>query len=258
MIKKLKKAIPAVISALLCMTIALGVTASAANTDIWKDTKALTSMKYNSKYIKWAEKYSEKETKNTVAYSKSRTKKFLDRLQKEANAENPEYIFGLIDSDSMMCYVFAENSFKGVSLIDGECNILYLNDNAMTVISTVKKTKASLKLDKDETEEFNEITSEYADEYSDDVAETFGFDIAENAKGKIFKFRSDEKIYYYEEFDTDSYYGNIGMVFTEKGTPIALYINDIAFCVTFKTKVDDSEFDIPKGYKTIDFDDFEY
>lgn len=258
MIKKLKKAIPAVISALLCMTIALGVTASAANTDIWKDTKALTSMKYNSKYIKWAEKYSEKETKNTVAYSKSRTKKFLDRLQKEANAENPEYIFGLIDSDSMLCYVFAENSLKGVSLVDGECSALYLSNNKMTVISIENKTKAYLKVNDDETEEFNKIVSEYSAEYSEDIADTLDFDIAENAKGKIFKFRSDEKVYYYEEFDTDSRYGNIGMVFTEKGTPIVLYMNDVAFCVTFKTKVDDSEFDIPKGYKTIDFDDFEY
>lgn len=258
MIKKLKKAIPAIISALLCMIIALGVTASASNADVWKDTKALTSLKYNSKYISWAEKYSEKETKNTVAYSKSRTKKFLDRLQKEATAENPEYIFGLIDSDSMLCYVFAENSFKGVSLIDGDCNILYLSNNTLTLISTVNKTKTYSKMDKDETEEFNKIASNYAAEYSEQTAETFGFDISENAKGKIFKFRSDEKIYYYEEFDTDSYYGNIGLIFTEKGTPIALYLNDSAFCLSFKTTVDESEFDIPKGYKTVDYDEFEY
>lgn len=258
MLKKFKKVFPAVISAVLCVTMVLGMTASAANSDIWKDTKALTSLKYNSNYIKWTEKYSKKETKNTIAYSKSRTKKFLDKIQKEAAAEKPEYILGFINSDRMMCYVFKENSFKGVSLIDGEGAVLYLNDNSMTLISTDKKTKAFIKVDDGETEEFNELASEQASIYSKQTAETFDFDISENAKGKLFKFKSGEKIYYYEEFDAGSYYGNVGFLFTENGTPIALYMNDMTFCVSFKTTVDDSEFDIPKGYKTVDVDDFEY
>lgn len=258
MLRKLKKVFPAVISALLCVTMVLGITASAANSNIWKDTKALTSLKYNSNYIKWAEKYSAKEAKNTVSYSKSRTKKFLDKFQKKATAEKPEYIFGLINSDNMLCYVFKENGFKGVSLIDGECTVLYLNDNAMTVISTYNKTKAFIKVNDDETESFNEIASEQASKYSNEAAETFDFDISENKKGKLFKFKSDEKIYYYEEFDAGSYYGNVGFLFTENGTPIALHMNDMTFCVSFKTTVDNSEFDIPKGYKTVDYDDFEY
>ena len=258
MLRKLKKALTAFVSAALCVTVVLGITASAANSDIWKDTKALTSLNYNSKYTNWAEKYSEKEAKNTVFYSKSRTKKLLDKIQKEAIAEKPEYIFGLIDSDSMLCYVFKGNSFKGVSLMDDECNVMYLSGNALTLVSTDKKTKASLKVDDDETEDFNNIASEYISKYSAQTAETFDFDIAENSKGKLFKFKSSEKIYYYEEFDTDSYYGNIGFVFTEKGTPIAMYLNGRTFCISFKTTVDDSEFKIPKGYKAVDFDDFEY
>lgn len=258
MLRKLKKAFPAVISAILCVTMILGMTASAANSNIWKDTKALTSLKYNSNYIKWAEKYSKKKAQNTVSYGKSRTKKFLDKLQKESTAENPEYIFGFINSDRMMCYAFKENSFKGVSLIDGECTVLYISNKELALISTDKKTKTSYKATDDETEEFNNIASEYVSKYSEQTAETFDFDIAKNAKGKLFKFKSDEKIYYYEEFDTDSYYGNVGFVFTEKGTPIAMYLNDLTFCVSFKTTVDDSEFKIPKGYKTVDADDFEY
>lgn len=258
MLKEIKRAIPAVISAVLCVTVAFGTVAHAADNDLWKDTKALTSLTYNSKYIKWAEKYSEKDAKNTVKYDKSRTKKFLDRLQREAAAETPEYIFGLIDSDSMMCYAFGKNSFKNVSLMKGESSALYLNDNAMTLVSAGKKTKASLSVNDDETEDFNEIVAEYTEESTKDTADTFDFDIAENAKGKIFKFKSDEKIYYYEEFETDGDFRYIGFLFTEKGTPLAFCFNGTALCMTFKTKVEDSEFDIPKGYKTVDYDDFEY
>ena len=63
---------------------------------------ALTSFKYNSNYIKWGEKYSEKKAESKVAYSKSRTKKFLDRLSKAANSENPTYSFGLIEKTGLV------------------------------------------------------------------------------------------------------------------------------------------------------------
>ena len=125
------------------------------------------------------------------------------------------------------------------------------------MLSVENKTKTGIK-GKSYKKEISKISSEYIEERTAAVADIFDFDIAENAKGKIFKFKSDDKIYYYEEFDTDSYYGNVGFVFTEKGTPIAMVFNNTAFCMSFKTTVDDSEFDIPKGYKTVDIDDFEY
>lgn len=260
MLRKLKKIFPAVVSAVLCAAMALGVTASAADktSELWKEAKALTSLKYNSNYIKWGEKYSEKETKNKVAYSKSRTKKFLDKLSKAANAENPTYSFGLIEKSGLVTYVFKDGSLKIISMVDGEVDAMYATENAITLLSVKNKTKVSLK-GKSYKEEINKLSAKYTEERTAEVAELYDLDIAENAKGKIFKFTSDDKTYYYEEFETDgSYFDNVGFVFTEKGTPVAMVSNNTAFCLSFKTTVDDSEFDIPKGYKTVDIDDFEF
>lgn len=260
MLRKLKKAVPAVISAILCVTMVLGVTASAAakNSDLWKEAKSLTNLKYNSQYIKWAEKYSDKETKNKVAYSKSYTKKFLDKLSKTANKKNPTYSFGLIEKSGLVSYVFKDGSLKIISLVDGEVTNIYVNDSTITFLSVKNKTKVSIG-GKGFKKEYDELSAEYTEERTKEVAEIFDFDIAENAKGKIFKFKSDDKIYYYEEFEADgSYFEKVGFLFTEKGTPIAIFMNNTAFCISFKTTVDDSEFDIPKGYKTVDFDDFEF
>lgn len=259
MLRKLKKAVPAVISAVLCAAMLLGVTASAASSDIWKDTKALTSLKYNSNYIKWGEKYSEKKTKNTIAYSKSRTKKFLDKLSKAANAKNPTYSFGLIKSDGLVNYVFKDGSIKIISLVDGTATTMYATDDSLTLLSVANKTKVSAG-GRDFKDELDKISAEYTQKRTEEVAEIYDFEISENAKGKLFKFKSDDKIYYYEEFETEEsdYFYTVGFLFTEKGTPIAMVTNGVAFCMSFKTAVDDSEFDIPKGYKTVDLDDFEY
>ena len=71
-------------------------------------------------------------------------------------------------------------------------------------------------------------------------------------KGKIFRFKSKEKLYYYEEFNGS------GFIFNENGTPLAAYLDGEAYCISFKTTVDDSEFNIPNNYKTVSFDDFDY
>ena len=260
MLKKFKKFFPAVVSAMLCVTMLLSVTASAADKDtyVWKDTKALTSLKYNSNYIKWAEKYGAKEAKNTVSYGKSRTKKFLDKLNQNVNKEKPTYSFGLIEKKGLVNYVFKDGSLKVISLVDGKVTTLYVHDYYVTLISVKNKTKVSAG-GKSAKTEFDRLAAEHTQKRTAEVAEVFDFEIAENEKGKLFKFKSEDKTYYYEEFKTeDSRFDKVGFLFTEKGTPVAMYINNTAFCISFKTTVDDSEFDIPKGYKTVDVDDFEY
>ena len=158
MLRKLKKALPAIVSAILCVTMVLGITASAhpGRTDsngghydrstgtyhthngggssssssssssstsytfenkntttktsdnksttnsaasVWSETKALTTAKYNSNYIKWVEKYSAKDTKNTVTFGKSRTKKFYEKQLKTLNAEEPQFALNLVTKD---------------------------------------------------------------------------------------------------------------------------------------------------------------
>lgn len=250
MLKMLKRIFPAIVSALLCVTMLLGVTASAervstVDSNIWKDSKALTNAKYYSKYIKLAAKYSEKDTENTVTYDKSRMKKFTDRFVKAASADDPQFSFSLIDKNAIIYFAVKGDDCKAVICFDDLMGIaLYTDGKKSTFLSVGDKIKAT----EDEGSDGKEAASL--------LAEDFDFGVSENAKGKIFKIKSEEKIYYYEEFEGDYY--NVGMLFSEKGNPLAIVTGGEVYCISFKTSVDDSEFDIPKGYKTVDYDDFEY
>ena len=248
MLRKLKKAIPAIISALLCVTMALGITVSAekkssVDTSVWSDTKALTSAKYYSKYIKLASKYSEKDSKNTVTYDKSRIKKFADKFAKATSAKNPEFSFGLIDKESIVYLAVKGDNSKVVICMYNAGLAFYSDGKKMSYLSVEDKIMT------DDIED----DSTGADTAAG-IADEFDFGISENAKGKIFKFKSEEKIYYYEEFENDYYV--VGMLFNENGTPLAIVVDDEVYCISFKTSVDDSEFNIPKGYKNLDIDDF--
>lgn len=103
MLRKLKKALPAIVSAVLCVTMALGITASAAS--VWSETKALTTAKYNSNYIKWVEKYSEKDAKSTVTFGKSRTKKFYEKQLTAFNAKDPQFALNMATKDEIMSVI---------------------------------------------------------------------------------------------------------------------------------------------------------
>lgn len=250
MLRKLKKAVPAVISAILCVTMILGMTASAERKNsgdgtVWSNSKALTNAKYYSKYIKLASKYSEKESKNTVSYEKSRMKKFSDKFSKAASAKNPELSFSLIDKESIIYLAVKGDKNKTVFCMYNIGIAYYSDGKTMSLLSVKDKSMM--------TENVEDSTDS---NIASDIADGFDFGISGNAKGRLFKFKSEEKIYYYEEFDRDHYV--IGMLFNEKGSPLAIVMDDEVYCISFKTAVDDAEFDIPKGYKIVDYDDFDY
>lgn len=250
MLKKIKKLFPAVVSAVLCVTMLLGVTVSAekknaVDASVWKETKAITNAKYYSKYIKLASKYSEKDGKNTVTYDKSRMKKFADRFFDAVYADDPQFSFSLTDKESIVYFAVKGEKYK--SVIYYELGVASYSDGKKTTyLSVDDKIKAT---DSESTD-----SKETASVLAADL--NYIVDISENAKGKVFKIKSDEKIYYYEEFEAENYI--VGMLFSENDSPLAFVMDDEVYCISFSTKVDDSEFDIPKGYKTIDYDDYKY
>ncbi len=254
MLRKFKKILPTVVSVILCVTMMFGITASAAEKNsVWSSAKALTSAKYNSNYIKWAEKYSKKDTKNTVTYSKSRTKKVLDRITKEMSADDPEYSLYMISSDRVMAAAAKDWNFKlVVSDENGTGDAAYINGRTVTMLNIAEKTMSSVTATKKQAEEIPELIKQS----SEPVRECFDFGFEDSDKGKIFKFKSGEKIYYYEEFDSEEL-DEVGFLFSEKGTLLAMINRGDAFCISFKTTVKDSEFDLPEGYKTVDYGDFE-
>ncbi|MCM1328169.1 MAG: hypothetical protein NC253_01895 [Ruminococcus sp.] len=259
MIRKLRKIFPAVISAVLCVTMALGIAVSAdvfddkaaADKKIWSETKAIANAKYYPTYIKWAEKYSAKETKNTVSYSKSRTKKFFDKVNNALKADEPQFSLAIIDKESVSCVACKGDKAKNAGCNYGVAMAIYADGNDLTVLSINKKLKTADRYEGD--------TDYGIETYADIAAFYAAWDIKLNVyfeeEGKIFKFKSGDKIYFYEEFKSGNL-AKVGFLFNEKGTPLAMTVDGSASCVSFKTKVDDSEFDIPKGYKTVNTDEF--
>lgn len=254
-LNKIKRTFSAGIAALMCFAVTLSVPAAAKTTDaVWKDTKSLAGASYNSTYIKWVEKYSEKDTTKTVKYSKSMTKKLLDKLEKASEKDEPQFIIRLINNEEIASAAVKGDKFKATGYIDG-AGMAYLGDSKnITLLDPNDKEKCSLKTSK---------ASEYkiwipsAGEVAQSGTELFNFDISENATGKLFKFKSGEKIYYYEEFK-DSSYGSVGFLFSESGNILAMTNQGDSFCVSVSFKVNDSEFNIPKDYKDVNYTDIDW
>lgn len=252
MLRKIKKALPAIISALLCVTMVLGITASAAS--VWSDAKALTNAKYNSNYIKWVEKYSQKESKSTVTFSKSRTKKFLDKQIKATKSDDPQTSVSLISKDVLVSVAYKGDSMKLVIYESDMGLAFYANSKEMAMLSIAdkKKTTVPVTAEMEYDELIGNMNQSFMDFDSDDYYANLG--ISENAKGKIFKFKSGDKTYYYEEFKSADY-DKFGFLFTEKGTPIAIIGDNVIACFTISNKIKDSEFTVPDGYKETDVND---
>lgn len=236
MIKKLKRIAAVFAAAAICLTSVIGTSVSAAEQkSVWSETKALTTAKYNSKYIKWAEKYSAKETEKTVSYSKSRTKKFYDKMKNTLSKDDAEFTLSLLDNEAILYLACKGEKSKAVLYIGDEGVGIYMDPDKMTLVSVEDKTMAS-----------DDMTENYTQDGAAATKDVLDFDIEESSKGKIFKFKSNEKVYCYEEFEGDTY--DVGFLFNEKDKPIAMTIDGDACCFRLSYSVKDSEFDLPKGY----------
>lgn len=239
------------------LTAAVSTTADygvkAAKKSVWSETKSIAGATYNSNYIKLAEKYSKKEKKKSISFGKSRTKKFFEKFYKNMDAESDEveYRFSALTKDEIMSITIKEDKYKVVVYEDGEGMAVYITPKEMTILSVNDKKKMTMPIPEDY--DYSEITEELTGTgiVLDDVNLSVGID--DDEKGKYFKIKSGEKIYYYEEFEYED--DTIGMLFSEKGTPLALASDGFAACFTVSYSVKDSEFNIPKGYKEAEIDD---
>ncbi|MDE7304034.1 MAG: hypothetical protein K2N60_12015 [Oscillospiraceae bacterium] len=252
---KFKKVLFSVVSAVLCIAMVLSVPASAAEKkSVWSETKALTSAKYNSNYIKWAEKYSAKEAKNTIAFGKSRTKKFYESQLESFDAKDPKFVVNIIDKENILSIACKGKKIKTVEYINGEGTGIYIDNKNMTLLSVGDKVRITMPLTKEFAyDELNEMMGEVLafdnNKYMTDV-----LGVTDKTKGKLFKFTSNEKTYYYEEFE-GSKAGRFGYLFDSKGNTLATVNGEgTAVCVSISFSVKDSEFNIPKEYKDIPLD----
>lgn len=255
-LSKIKRTFSIGIAAVLCFAVTLSVPAAAKTTDaVWKETKSLAGAGYSSTYIKLVEKYSEKDTTKTVTFSKSRTKKLLDKLEKASEKDEPQFIIKLTNNMEIVSAAVKGDKFKATGYVIGGDGMAYIGDSKnITLFDINDKEKCSLKISKASK---YQIWFPNAGNVAESVMALFNFDISDNAKGKLFKFKSGEKIYYYEEFK-DSNYGSAGFLFSESGNILAMTNQGDSFCVSVSFKVSDSEFNIPKDYKDVDYTDIDW
>lgn len=252
---KIKRAVSALTAAALCFALSLSVPA-AAKTDaaMWREVRTIAGVKYNSSYIKWLEKYSAKEAKSTVAYSKSRTKKFVYKFSKAAYSDEPRLSLSIINDERAASAAVKGDKFRVIGCIDDYCLAYYSDSENITFFDFNAKEKFEGSMNN--ASEYGlgfSNASELAEECGNGL---FDFFIPDDEKGKVFKIKSGEKIYYYEEFYSDMY-GVLGFLFSEDGNILALKNQDGSFCVSFSQKVDDSVFNMPeKGFKKVKLEDF--
>lgn len=246
---KLRKTLLSAVSAVLCMAMFLGISAFAAEKrNLWKETKALTSAKYYSDYIKLVQKYSAKEAKNTVSFGKSLTKKFYESQLDEMDSENPTFLLNLISKDEIASVALKDGKMKVVMYTDGQGIGMYLTKKQMVMLSVNEKQKVTVPVSGDDYDATLDSMSDSIANFDNDEYMEEDLGVTDKTKGKYFKFKSGDKIYYYEEFEGDVQ-GTFGFLFNSKGKPIAEYAQGEAYCLNYSSKVDDSEFKIPSGYK---------
>lgn len=250
-LSKFKRVLSAVIAAVLCISAILGVPASAAKKSVWQETKELAGAKYYSKYITWVEKYSEKDTKNTVTYSKSRTKKFLDKFKKASEKDNPQFSYSVINKDYIMYTAIKGSNFKAVGYTETLAAAYIGNSKKITFFDMHDKEKYSVPIK--ETDFSIPDAETFAESAAEAFYTIFNFDIKDDYIGTVFKFKSGDKTYYYEKFDDD-----LGFLFSESGNVLAGNIGGNIYCINISYKVDSSVFDIPSGYKSVDIKDIDW
>lgn len=254
---KIKRVLSAVIAALLCFVTVSSVPASAKSNDaVWQEIKAMSGAKYNSTYIKLMEKYSAKDAKNTIAYSKSRTKKFMDKFLKAAHKDKPQFKLNIINKDYLVSAAVKGDKFRAVGYIEGDGLAYYYDSENITLFNINTKEKCFCPMNEALENGFAIAdTNEFAE--AAESESIFDFFILDNEKGKVFKIKSGEKIYYYEEFESERYTnkGIFGFLFSENGNILAVINSEGSFCVSFSQKVDDSAFDIPeKDFNVVKYD----
>lgn len=254
---KIKRVVSAGVAAVMCVTMALSAPASAATNTAYKNSKALTNATYNSKYIKWVDKYSSQKSSKTITFSKSKTKKFYEDQAKKISAKKPQYSMDLINSDAVVSVAVKNDKIKAVMYMkDGKEELglaMYIDKKNMTMLSPAKKKKLTIPVP--DGTDIDALMEESLGSFDNDVYMSEDLGIADNAKGKYVKFTSDDKTYYYEEFKTND--GKVGFLFNSKGKPIAITTGDISFCLKFSYTVADSDVTVPKGYKEAGENDLE-
>lgn len=212
----------------------------------------LTGVKFNSGLAKKVKSYEGKTSSSTVTFSKSRTKKYFDKLSKSVAkmGEDPSKAslkLSLVSKDYVLDFCLKGSKIKYIAYMNEEDISMglgiYIDSKNMTLLDLSSKQMI-----------VSPITE---DEGSIDISETVGsvteFNISDNAKGKLFKFKYNGKGYYYEVF-TNKDGETLGCVFDTKLNPVMLVDESGYYSVKITTSVKSSDVKVPSGYEELELD----
>lgn len=246
-LSKIKKALSLGLAAVMCAAV-LG-TSVCAEGSVWKDTKTLIASGYNSDYISLVKKYSGTASAKKIAYSKSKTRQFYEKMAKAQSSKLVQFTESYINENMMISRSVKGDGMKKIVLYmndydGGEVgSAIYVANKYITLVYANHKVKLTAPVFAQNAN--NAGTSPFGDFDIDSfMAEEVG--ISDNAKGRTITFRSNSRNYCYEEFDRDG--SNVGMLFDTSGNPLAMIDGDIAMCYSVSFSVNDAEFTVPTVY----------
>ncbi|MDE6595766.1 MAG: hypothetical protein K2K44_07140, partial [Oscillospiraceae bacterium] len=216
MLKKLKKFFPAIISAVLCVTMVLGMTVSAQSVkSCLSECAKLANSSFDQNYIDLAIKYHNKEAKNTISFGKSKAKKFLKKLNSQAASAKPEFSIEMSDKNSILFLAKKNSRIKAI-----ECDELGYSYDGLAVYTDGKSTTAFSVTEKIKTK-VPADANKYISINIDGAEDIIG--LPDDMTGKYFKFKSGGKIYCYEEFLIEEWGDEtVGFLFDENGNILAM------------------------------------
>ncbi|MGN0692569.1 MAG: hypothetical protein ACI4K7_09510, partial [Oscillospiraceae bacterium] len=193
-----------------------------------------------------------KTSSSTVTFSKSRTKKYFEKLSKTVDkmSEDPSKAsvkFTMVSKNYVLDFCCKSGKIKYIAYIN-EDDIsmglgIYIDSNSMTLLDLGSKQKIVSPIEEGEGDV----------DISESVGSITDFGISDKTKGKLFKFKYNDKGYYYEVFTNDNG-ETVGCVFDTKLNPVMLVDDTGYYTVKITTSVKSSDVKVPSGYEEIEMD----
>lgn len=228
-----------------------------ASDPAYTEAVKLAGLKFNSGLAKKVQSYDGKSSKSAVTYSKSRTKRFFDKLYKNASkmSEDPSKAsmsVTLVSKDQVVSMAVKGNKSKTVMYmdVDGSSIGMALYQDAETAYLLDISTKEMISYESESEEDLSSAVVSTAEDAAD-------LGIKDSQKGKLFKFKYKDKGYYYEVFETSDG-STIGCVFDTKLNLVMMVEDSIIYSVKITTSVKSSDLAVPDDYEEMDLSSYGY
>lgn len=228
-----------------------------ASDPAYTEAVKLAGLKYNSGLAKKVLSYEGKSSKSAVTYSKSRTKYFFDKLYKNAAkmSEDPSKAslsVTLVSKDQVVSMAVKGKKTKTVMYmdVDGSSVGMAIYQDAETSYLLDLAAKQMISYENESEEDFTSAIVSTAEDAAD-------LGIKDSQKGKLFKFKYNNKGYYYEVFETSDG-STMGCVFDTKLNLVMMVEDSSAYSVKITTSVKTSDVTVPDGYEEMDLSSYGY